>query len=93
VKPLDDHDQRFFFQLNSCGHSPHVTSSLMVGWVCLLWICLALSSVHITHLACYWKVCINALYASPLSVQALQSRSCFSYLSDATTAAWSLEWS
>jgi hypothetical protein len=25
-------------QLNLCGHSPHVTSSLTRGWVCLSWI-------------------------------------------------------
>jgi hypothetical protein len=28
-----------FFQLNSCGNSPYVTSSLTRSWVCLLWIC------------------------------------------------------
>jgi hypothetical protein len=32
---------RFFFQLNSCGNSPYVTSSLTRRWVCLLWICSA----------------------------------------------------
>jgi hypothetical protein len=26
-KPLETHDQYFFFQLNTCGHSPYVTSS------------------------------------------------------------------
>jgi hypothetical protein len=41
VKPLETHDQRFFFQLNSCGNSPHPTSSLTRRCVCLLWICLA----------------------------------------------------
>jgi hypothetical protein len=42
VKPLETHDQRFYFiflQLNPCIHSPHVTSSLTRRWVCLLWIC------------------------------------------------------
>jgi hypothetical protein len=29
------------FQLNPCGHSPCVISSLTRGFVCLLWICLA----------------------------------------------------
>jgi hypothetical protein len=34
VKPLEAHDQRyffFFFQLNPCGHSPYVTPSLTDG--------------------------------------------------------------
>jgi hypothetical protein len=35
VKPLKTHNQRFF-QLNPCGHSPYVTSSLTRRWVCLL---------------------------------------------------------
>jgi hypothetical protein len=34
VKPLKTHDQSFFFQLNSCGNSPYVTSSLTRSWVC-----------------------------------------------------------
>jgi hypothetical protein len=46
---------QIFFQLNPCIHSPYVPSSLTRGWVCLLWICLALSSVRIAHIACYWK--------------------------------------
>jgi hypothetical protein len=29
VKPLETHDQRFFFQLNPSGNSPYVTSSLI----------------------------------------------------------------
>jgi hypothetical protein len=41
AKSLEVHDQRFFFQLKSCSHSPCVTSSLTSGWVCLLWVCLA----------------------------------------------------
>jgi hypothetical protein len=36
VKPLETHDQTFFFQLNSCGNSSYVTSSLTRRWVCLL---------------------------------------------------------
>jgi hypothetical protein len=38
VKPLETHDERLFFQLNSCGNSPYVTASLTRRWVCLLWI-------------------------------------------------------
>jgi hypothetical protein len=47
----------FFWQLNPCRHSPHVTSSLTRGWVCLLWIGFAspLWSVRIAHIARYWK--------------------------------------
>jgi hypothetical protein len=40
VRPLETHDQRFF-QLNSYGNSPYVTSSLTRWWVCLLRIRLA----------------------------------------------------
>jgi hypothetical protein len=32
----------FFSQLNTCGHSPHVTFSLRRGWVCNLQLMLAL---------------------------------------------------
>jgi hypothetical protein len=37
----------FFSQLNPCGHSPDVTSSLTRGWVCRLQLLLALSSAVI----------------------------------------------
>jgi hypothetical protein len=50
VKPLETHDQRLFFQLNPCGHSPYVTSSLTRRWVCLLLICLAFRQVYISHI-------------------------------------------
>jgi hypothetical protein len=36
VKALETHDQRFFPQMNPCGNSPSVTSSLTRSWVCLL---------------------------------------------------------
>jgi hypothetical protein len=32
----------FIFQLNTCGYSPYVTSSLMRGWVCRLQLLLVL---------------------------------------------------
>jgi hypothetical protein len=35
-KPLEAHGQRFILQLNPCGHSPYVTSSLTRGSVCCL---------------------------------------------------------
>jgi hypothetical protein len=36
VEPLETHDQRFFPQLNPCGISPYVTSSMTRRWICLL---------------------------------------------------------
>jgi hypothetical protein len=39
-----------FFQLNPCGHSPNVTSSLIRGWGCLLWICLAFCQVYVLYI-------------------------------------------
>jgi hypothetical protein len=36
-----------FFQLNTCGYSPYVTSSLTRGWVCCLQLLLALASAVI----------------------------------------------
>jgi hypothetical protein len=37
----------FFFQMNTCGYSPYVTSSLTRGWVCRLQLLLALASAII----------------------------------------------
>jgi hypothetical protein len=48
--PLRPTTRLFFFQLNSCGNSPHVTSSLTRRWVCLLRICLAFRQVYISHI-------------------------------------------
>jgi hypothetical protein len=39
-------DWQFLFQLNTCGYSPYVTSSL-IGWVCRLQLLLALTSAVI----------------------------------------------
>jgi hypothetical protein len=36
-----------FFQLNTCSHSPYVTSSLMRGWVCCLQLLLVLANAVI----------------------------------------------
>jgi hypothetical protein len=47
AKHLETHDQYFFFQLNTCGYRPRVTSSLTRGWVCRLQLLLALSSAAI----------------------------------------------
>jgi hypothetical protein len=37
----------FFFQLNTCFHSPYITSSLAKGWLCTLQFLLALASAVI----------------------------------------------
>jgi hypothetical protein len=46
AEPLETHGQNFS-QLNSCGHSPYITSSLMKRWVCHLQLLLALASAYI----------------------------------------------
>jgi hypothetical protein len=58
----------FFWQLNSCGHSP-ITSSLTRGGVCLIWIRFAspLSSLRIAHIACYWKYFLCTIYKPSVS--------------------------
>jgi hypothetical protein len=43
-KPLETHDWHFF-QLNTCGHSPYVTSPTR-GWVCRLQLLLARQCSH-----------------------------------------------
>jgi hypothetical protein len=47
AKPLETQGQNFFFQLNTCGHSPYVTSSLTRGWICRLQLLLVLASAFI----------------------------------------------
>jgi hypothetical protein len=42
--PLRLTTSNFFFQLNTCGHSRYVTSSLTRGWVCPLQLLLILAS-------------------------------------------------
>jgi hypothetical protein len=46
-KPLETHDQHIFFQLNICGYSPYVTSSLTTGCVWRLQLLLVLASAVI----------------------------------------------
>jgi hypothetical protein len=89
IKPLETNNQRFFFfKLNSWGNSPYVTYFLTRTCVCLLWICLAFRQVYISHTySLLLKILPFALHKCPLSVQALQSRSCLSYVSYSTTAA------
>jgi hypothetical protein len=75
----------FFLQLNPYGHNTCVTSSLTRGWVCLLWICLAFVNCTYHTYSMLLKILPFTVYTCPLSVQALQSRSCLSYLAYATT--------
>jgi hypothetical protein len=91
TKPLEAHDQSFLFQRNPYSHSSCLTFSLMRVWVCLLWICLAFFKCTYLTYSMLLKILPSTIYTSPLSVQALQSRSCLSYLTYATTAAYSLE--
>jgi hypothetical protein len=49
------------------------------------------SETPLTYSVVILKIIPFTKHTSPLSVQALQSRSCPSYISYATTAAWSLE--
>jgi hypothetical protein len=44
AETFETHCQNFFSQLNSCGHSPYITSSLTRGWVCHLHLLLAIPS-------------------------------------------------
>jgi hypothetical protein len=46
-EPLETHDQNFIFQLNTCGYSPYVTSSLTRGWVCCLQLLLGFGNIVI----------------------------------------------
>jgi hypothetical protein len=47
AKPLETHDQYFSFQLNTCGYSPYVISSLTRGWVYRLQLLMGLASAVI----------------------------------------------
>jgi hypothetical protein len=46
-KPLETHDQHFFFQINTWFHSPYVTSFVTRGWVCSSQLLLVLASAVI----------------------------------------------
>jgi hypothetical protein len=49
TKPLETHDQVFFFRLNTCSYSAYVISSHMKGWVCHLQLLLVLASAVMTY--------------------------------------------
>jgi hypothetical protein len=68
-------------QLNACGHGSYVTSSLTKTFAFV-------KCTYRTY-SMLLKILPCALYINPLSAKALQSRSYLSYLSYATTAAWS----
>jgi hypothetical protein len=38
AKPLEITTRDWFLKVNPCGYSPYVTSPLLRGWICLLWI-------------------------------------------------------
>jgi hypothetical protein len=63
------------------------TSFLNRGWGCFLWIGFVFVKCTYRTYSMLLKILPCALYTSLLSVQALQSRSCLSYLSYATTTA------
>jgi hypothetical protein len=86
-KPLEIHDQSFLFKLIPCGHGRYVTTSLMGRCDCLLRICLTFHQEYYLTYSMLLKILPFALYASLLSIQALQSRSCLSYVSHITMAA------
>jgi hypothetical protein len=50
TSPFRLRTSNFIFQLNTCGYSLYVTSSLTRRWVCLLRICLAFHQVYISHM-------------------------------------------
>jgi hypothetical protein len=47
TEPRETHGQIFFSLLNTCGHSPYITSSPMRGWLCHLQLLLAFASTFI----------------------------------------------
>jgi hypothetical protein len=47
INPLRPTNRNFIVQLNTCGYSPYVTSSLMRGWICRLQLLLVLASAVI----------------------------------------------
>jgi hypothetical protein len=75
-----------FLQLNSCGHSPYVTSPLEKMGLALMNSAWPFFKCTYRTYSMLLKILPFALYRSPLSVKALQSISCLSYVSYATMA-------
>jgi hypothetical protein len=89
AKPLEALDQRFFFstELLRSWSLYNILPQKKMGLSLMNTLGFS-SSVRIAHIhSMLLKILAFVLYASPLSVQVLQSRSCLSYLSSATTAA------
>jgi hypothetical protein len=84
--PCDSSWAETFLQLISWGHSPYVTSSLTRRWICPYEYAWPFVKFTYRTYSILLKILPCALYTSPLSVQALQSRSCLSYVSYSTTA-------
>jgi hypothetical protein len=81
--PLDDRQLEFFFQLNCCSRSPHVTSSLTRGWVGLVRICLVFYQVYISHIehvienssvCIIYKFCVSPGFAEQIMLNLLVLR-------------------
>jgi hypothetical protein len=85
--PWSSRPDFLLLQLNPYGHNPYITPFLTRGWVCLLWRVLAFVKCGYRTYNILLKILPFPLYTSPLSIQALESRSCLSYLYYATTAA------
>jgi hypothetical protein len=69
-----------FFQLNSCGNSPYITSSLTRWFVSYEYAWPFVKCIFRTY-SMLLKIIPFALHTSPLSVQALQGRSRLAYVS------------
>jgi hypothetical protein len=54
TRPLRHTTRIFIFQLNTCSYSPHITSSLMRGWVYHLQLLLVLASSVILRSESRW---------------------------------------
>jgi hypothetical protein len=78
-KPLETHDQHFFNWTLVVIVLGNNLSDERIGLSLMNRLRLS-SSVRIAHIACYWKNLAFALHTNPLSAQALQSRSCLSYI-------------
>jgi hypothetical protein len=85
--PLRLKPRIFFFNWTLCSNSPYVTSSLTRRWVVSYEYAWHFFKCKFHTYCMLLKSFPFALHTSPLSVQALQSRSCVSYLFYAITAA------
>jgi hypothetical protein len=61
AKPLETHGQNYFSQVNSCGTSPYVTSSLTRGRFCRFQLLLAIASAFTIGSESRWTRDHNSL--------------------------------